>query len=297
MIHVPLRTVSEPKPGQYRGLLRANPWTPEELQALRDLYAANECARDLNLQAFSDLVGRLKSNVCRKARELGLTHQKRPKIPGSERKDTGPRFATDADRKAHLSKSTKERLARDGHPRGALGMKHSAETRSRISEKSKARWNAMTDDERGDLVLKRIKGKRDKGAPIANVRGNWKAGWREIGGQRCFFRSRWEANYARYLEWLRQRGDLMSWEHEPRTFWFDGIKRGCVSYLPDFRVTENNGDAKWHEVKGWMDARSVTTLKRMAKYYPHEVVVLIREKQYREIEKKISSLIPEWERD
>ena len=58
---------------------------------------------------------------------------------------------------------------------------------------------------------------------------SWKAGWREIGGQRIYARSRWEANYARYLEWLRANGSIAKWEHEPETFWFEGIKRGTCA--------------------------------------------------------------------
>ena len=89
-----------------------------------------------------------------------------------------------------------------------------------------------------------------------------KSGWREIGGIRKYYRSRWEANYARYLEFLKVNGEIEKWEHEPETFWFEGIKRGVMSYLPDFRVTEKNGDIVFHEVKGWMDARSITKIKR-----------------------------------
>lgn len=174
-------------------------------------------------------------------------------------------------------------------------MKHTAETLAVLSEKTRARWESMSQDERDAHVFKAVKAKRDLGIPFANARGSWKAGWREIGGQRCYFRSRWEANYARYLEWLRSLGEIRSWEHEAHTFWFEGIRRGCVSYLPDFKVTEKDGSVQWHEVKGWMDARSKTTLARMAKYHPNEILVVVREKQYREIERKVSSLIDGWE--
>lgn len=123
-----------------------------------------------------------------------------------------------------------------------------------------------------------------------------KQGWREIGGYRKYYRSRWEANYARYLEWLKQLGEIKEWLHEPETFWFENIKRGVRSYLPDFKVTNNNGDIEYHEVKGWMDDRSKTKLKRMKKYYPHIKMVLIQAKQYKEIGKKVSIMISGWER-
>ncbi len=123
---------------------------------------------------------------------------------------------------------------------------------------------------------------------------NSSAGWREIGGQRCYFRSGWEANYARYLEWLRQQKQIEGWEHEPETFWFHTIKRGVRSYLPDFRVTER-GKISYHEVKGWMDPRSKTKLKRMAKYYPDILMIVIGKKEYQAIAKVVGKMIQDWE--
>lgn len=100
-----------------------------------------------------------------------------------------------------------------------------------------------------------------------------------IGDRRCYFRSRWEAVYADYLEILRKGGAIKSWEYEPKTFWFEGIKRGTCSYKPDFRVVNSAGTHEWHEVKGWMDPRSLTKLKRMAKYYPGEKII-VRDKTF-----------------
>lgn len=124
-----------------------------------------------------------------------------------------------------------------------------------------------------------------------------KAGWRDIGARRIYFRSRWEANYARYLQWLKDIGHIREWEYEPQTFWFEGIKRGARSYLPDFRVTENSGSVTYHEVKGWMDDRSRTCLKRMRIYHPNVRMLLIDAKAYRSIVRKARLLVPGWERD
>lgn len=132
-----------------------------------------------------------------------------------------------------------------------------------------------------------VKGKSDK--------TTWKAGWRDIGGYNKYYRSRWEANYARYLQFLKESGQIADWSHEPETFWFTEIMRGCRSYLPDFRVSENNGSIVYHEVKGWMDSRSKTKLKRMKKYYPDVELILISEKEYIEIEKKLGGIIKGWE--
>lgn len=102
-----------------------------------------------------------------------------------------------------------------------------------------------------------------------------KAGWREIGGQRIYARSAWEANTCRWLELLRQSGEIAAWCHEKTTYWFSGIKRGVVSYLPDFEILERNGVLKVVETKGHLDARSITKLKRMKKYHPNVPIVLV----------------------
>jgi hypothetical protein len=122
-----------------------------------------------------------------------------------------------------------------------------------------------------------------------------KVGWREIGGTRKYYRSAWEANFARYLQWLKEHGDIKEWQHEPETFWFPGIKRGTLSYLVDFKVTENNGKLIFYEVKGYMDAKSKTKLRRMKKYYPHLNLVLIDSKIYRNMAAKLAGMITGWE--
>lgn len=110
-----------------------------------------------------------------------------------------------------------------------------------------------------------------------------------------FVRSSWEANYARYLNWLVGLGEIAAWEYEPDTFWFDEIKRGTRSYTPDFKITNNDGTVDYHEVKGWMDQKSRTKLKRMAKYYPNVKVTLIDADAYYAIARDVSGFIPNWE--
>lgn len=121
------------------------------------------------------------------------------------------------------------------------------------------------------------------------------AGWRTVGNQRCYFRSTWEANYAKYLEWLRVNKQIRSWKHEPRTFWFENIKRGVRSYLPDFLVEENDNTFAFHEVKGWMDSKSKTKISRMKKYYPDVKLIVVDQRSYRSIVNKVSRIIPDWE--
>ncbi len=105
----------------------------------------------------------------------------------------------------------------------------------------------------------------------------------------------WEANWARYLCFLVAHGHIRQWEYEPETFWFESIRRGCRSYTPDFRITENDGRVVYHEIKGYMDAKSHTKLTRMAKFYPGVRIQLIDAPCYRRNARTLSRLIPGWE--
>jgi len=89
---------------------------------------------------------------------------------------------------------------------------------------------------------------------------------------------------------------IKEWYHEPKTFWFEGIKRGCVTYLPDFQVINNDGSHEWIEVKGFMDAKSRTKINRFRKYFPEEKLRIVNSKWYKANKKKLSLIIPGWER-
>jgi len=121
------------------------------------------------------------------------------------------------------------------------------------------------------------------------------ARWAEIGGQKCYFRSLWERNFSRYLQFLKETGQIRNWSHEPKTFWFEGIKRGVVSYKPDFQVIDNDGRTVWYEVKGFMDSKSKTKIRRFAKYFPEETLRIIGPKWFADNNQKLRMLIPDWE--
>lgn len=127
-----------------------------------------------------------------------------------------------------------------------------------------------------------------------NYRKFFKGGKRDdLNG--LFVRSSWEANYARYLNWLVGLGEINGWEYEAEEFSFPNIKRGSCSYLPDFKIINNDGSVEYHEIKGYMDPRSVTKLKRMAKYHPDIKLILIDKDIYSVLAKQLKNLIPNWE--
>jgi hypothetical protein len=247
------------------------------------LVAEYEKAADAGkLSDLAATMGRTKPFICRQAKLLGLTNQNR-KRP----------YLMEVSRAAFIAWHQVNE-----HPRGMLGKKHSAEAKENMGAKQRARWDMMTDEERSEFTFKQLKRKHEKlGTLVPNNRGKatWKAGWRVIGGQKKYFRSRWEANYARYLEFLRMEDKIKSWEHEPKTFWFEEIKRGVRSYLPDFRVVDMEGNVTFHEVKGWMDDRSKTTLARMEKFYPEVCIIVVDAKQYKKLEIEMRFLLQDWE--
>ena len=107
--------------------------------------------------------------------------------------------------------------------------------------------------------------------------------WLVIGGKRIYVRSKWERNVTKYLQWLKESKNIKDWHYEPERFMFDAIKRGNNSYLPDFKVIENDGSHKWWEVKGRLTAGGKTKIIRFMKYYPKEKLVIIDEEAYRRL--------------
>lgn len=119
---------------------------------------------------------------------------------------------------------------------------------------------------------------------------NVKRGYYDINGTTIFFRSMWEANYALYLDFLIEKGKIIKWEFEPDTFIFEKIKLGTRSYTPDFKIYGLDGSIEYHEVKGYMDSKSKTKLKRMDKYYPDIKLHLVSKDEYCILKKQVGKL-------
>lgn len=154
------------------------------------------------------------------------------------------------------------------------------------------KWRAVPENDE-QVRAASSKWHREKG-PATPMYSNRKDGRREDLDDR-YFRSAWEANIARYLNWLQDQGQIAKWEYEPDTFWFDKIRRGTRSYRPDFKIWDTEeGEPYYWEVKGYDYARGQTARKRMAKYYPNVRVIVIDEAAYKEI-RKWKGLFPGWE--
>lgn len=265
------------------GIPRNNPrFTENDMAFLKEFY--EEYASTGRLQELADVMERTKYFISRQARKVGLTTYKRDRSKYANYEE--------------YKKNCKGMWTKRPHPRGMLGKKHTEEMKERHSEISKRTQAEINADpeKRADISRRMMKTKYQKGNAVnPRPQATWKCGWREIGGKRKYFRSRWEANYARYLEFLKVHGEIKEWDHECETFWFDGIKRGCMSYLPDFKVTLPNEKVEFHEVKGWMDDRSKTKINRMRIYHPGVILRIISQKWFSSNNRKLKGLIQDWE--
>lgn len=197
---------------------------------------------------------------------------------------------TDKDKKLR-SKIIKNYFKKFGHPKGMLGKHHSENVKKEMSRNrknkklnlSKKQRQAMS-DRASKMMIERIKNK-------GNIYSRANVGWYKIKNRKFYFRSGWEVVYARYLEWLKDNNKISEWEYEPKTFWFEKIKRGIRSYTPDFKIYNWTGSSEYHEVKGFMDKKSKTKIKRMTKYYPEILLIVIDKCKYEPI-KDLEKMFP-----
>lgn len=121
-----------------------------------------------------------------------------------------------------------------------------------------------------------------------------KAEWATINGVTKYYRSRWELNYAHYLEYLRSIGEVIEWQHEPRKFWFENVKQGITNYTPDFRVVYKDEKEVWVEIKGYIDKDAKTKERRFKKHFPKLNYEMITAKEYKQIEENFSRIVNNW---
>ena len=116
----------------------------------------------------------------------------------------------------------------------------SDETRKKMSDAHKGRKPyVMTDEIRKNMskaklgtkqpFAVRVKqsnalaGRIPKNTLMVGRFGNVKRGWFDIAGKRLFFRSKWEANYALYLNFLVKQKQIKDWNYEKDVFIFHKI--------------------------------------------------------------------------
>jgi len=111
-----------------------------------------------------------------------------------------------------------------------------------------------------------------------------KKGFRKDLGQ--YFRSTWEANFARILKYENK-----SFKYECKKFELL-IKNRKKNYIPDFWVDNDNC---WYEIKGWINDEWFNIEKAFKEQYYNEKLVLIGPQQYCKLLQKYINIIKELE--
>jgi hypothetical protein len=270
-------------------------FTLEQMERITRYYAETP-AWQFDLSELAKEIGKSRHNICRYARRAGLTNFSRL---ASDKQKAAKRRPLSA---KHRQALRKPKWQDKPHPRGMAGKKHTDATKARIAVASKTEWatqktfgGPLVSEEASHLRSERMRAVMAL-RPAHKNYTNRNGGHREdLNGQ--YFRSSWEANYARYLNFLIKLGVVEHWKYEPDTFWFKGIKRGVTNYKPDFRV-KFKGDEKlvYVEVKGQIVPKDKVKWRRMKKYYPQIILQIVASKEYYDIQKKWSSAIPTWEK-
>ena len=220
-------------------------WSPLEIDYLTEFYNSFDKTEGFDLNILVERLGRHRSTICKKAKELGLTNNCRK--------------ATEQ-HKVNSGNGLKEHYKTHEHPKGMLGKHHTPEVCEQMGNYRKGRKLNLSDGERKaraersrEMIKKLMNGK--------NMYSRTKSGIREDLG--IFVRSNWEANFARILNFLE-----LSWEYETKTFKLKTEKYGEKEYIMDFFVKDGIGYMV--EVKGWLDSKSKIKIKMFKECYPKE---------------------------
>ena len=157
--------------------------TDEEKNQIRIFYEDGFEVGDGKLAEFAKKIKRTVPFISKYARSIFLSNMKRKLCE---------------ERIEQQKKSVSDSFKKNGHPKGMLGKKKTPESIGRQVRARKKYFDSLTTMQKKLIAEKAVVTRRKNGTDN-NHRGTWKADWRTIGGKRKFFRSRWEANYARYL--------------------------------------------------------------------------------------------------
>lgn len=288
-------------PGQLRGMKerlglnsKLNTFTDKEKEIIINYYNSHD-DKSFNLDELSSLINRPKTSICRFAKKEQLTNPNRNKSEyqkdkikeGVKKYQSTDKYKNDIYYKqVQLLTSYLE----NEHPRGMYGKHHTEETKQNMSLSHIELFKNMPYEEKHARAMKAVKTRLKNNIPYnttSNAYSRTKGGIRKDLGQ--YFRSSWEANIARILNYKN-----IEWKYESKRFYFNDKSEGVLSYQPDFYLPQFN---KWIEVKGWMDNKSKIRLKKFSIEYPDENknLILIDEYFYNNIQKEFKDVITYWE--
>lgn len=113
------------------------------------------------------------------------------------------------------------------------------------------------------------------------------------------YKSKWESQYAQELEFRKLAKDIKDWEYEPAdarvllTEWqWVGKRKSRASYMPDFRITHNDGSIEMVEVKGYLWKKDKIKYQWAVSLTPQYTwrMVTLKKKRWLDLHYKPSSL-------
>lgn len=186
---------------------------------------------------------------------------------------SGKRIITDHQRK--VCSETMKKTWKEGKIDTTKHWTKTEEGRKRLSEA--ATGYVHSEESRRNMSLgqqKRVRTRRE--ICYTSARGGTR---QDLG---MYFRSNWEANFARILNYQGRK-----WEYEPQTFQVGN----SMSYTPDFYLVD---ECKFYELKGRMDDKSRLKLDLMKEKFPTVTIELIESKEYDLLRKEFKHLVA-WE--
>lgn len=129
-----------------------------------------------------------------------------------------------------------------------------------------------------------------------------KKGERKIGGNLISFDSSYEANFARFLQHLKEKGEILAFVKNTTKFPFSETvdlsqvcKTGTIqrSYTPDFLVFYPDWTYTVFEIKGWMNKRDDLKKAQFEKDYSGLKLEYVRKKDLLQIQNSLT--LPWWE--
>ena len=90
-----------------------------------------------------------------------------------------------------------------------------------------------------------------------------------IGGVEFHFDSQFERDWAKYLQFLLERGKLKAWVYHPAKFdfWEFGYRKKPYEYQPDFCIWEDEDTYVYQECKGYIETKDISRIRRANKHY------------------------------
>jgi len=262
--------------------LRKEPpdWEDKEIKLLIKEYSKVGNTGVIDIKHIGKMINRTKYAVCIKANELGLTSTCR---------------GVSEEQKQTISSNMKNYIKENGHPKGMLGKTHTDKVKKQCGKRIREMWedkNSKMNSKENTIRRRNNMYELRKTLSENQIYSYAKSGYRKDIG--LYVKSSWEANYARYLQCLKNKKTINHFEYEHRIFNFSDNEYNIMSYTPDFLVIKD-GEEIYHEVKGNHNKRSKQRMEIFYNQYPDVKIKLILPEDYYKINKEYKKIISGWE--